>query len=237
MSMMPPNDLTGVPQVCTPGSSSCSGSNLLTCPDGTQQVSTPCALGCSTSGGAHCELMYPRAPVTRTDFDTTRLTAISFAAGGGMSTDSGLIGTVATPIRHANTDPTMYEVHDGIGFHAVAIAGQATKLGIYTFKSLTLAQGQQLSAYGTNGLAIVSAGDATIAGTIDVTCAGNVFLAGAANGGKPYLSGPGGGAGGQPGPNDDGVSIGTNGGGSGADKSHAAGGGGARVRRHRRRRR
>ena len=224
---MPP-DIAGLPIVCTAGATSCNGSTLVTCPDGTAQLMTTCALGCSTTGGAHCEVMYPRAPVTRADFDTTGLTPINITAGGGISTDNGLIGAANTPFRHANTDANTYEVHDGIGFHAVTIPGQATKLGIYTFKSLTLAQGQTLTAYGTNGLALVSAGDATIDGIVDVTCAGNVFLAGlggAANA-KPYLSGPGGGNGGQPGNNNDGVSIGNNGGGSGATNSHQGGGGG-----------
>ena len=70
---MPP-DIAGLPIVCTAGRASCNGSTLVTCPDGTAQVMTTCALGCSTTGGAHCELMYPRAPVTRDDFDTTGLT-------------------------------------------------------------------------------------------------------------------------------------------------------------------
>jgi hypothetical protein len=175
--------------------------------------------------------MYPRAPVTRGDFDTTGLTAISLASGQFISSDNGLIGPLNTPVRHANTDPNTYEVHDGIGFHVVAIAGQTMKLGIYTFKSFTLAQGQTLNGYSTNGngLALVSAGDMTINGTVDVTCAGNVFLSGLGNPNatKVYLAGPGGGAGGQPGAtNHDGVSVRPGGGGTGGDNAGQAGGGG-----------
>jgi len=191
-----PNDIAGVPIVCTAGSSSCNGSTLETCPDGTAQMMTTCSLGCSMMGGAHCEQMYPRAPVSRSDFDTTNLTPVSLAAGGGISTETGLIGAGMNPIRHANMDPNTYEVHDGIGFHVVAIPGQTGKMGIYTFKSLTLAQGQSLNAYGNNALALVSASDMTINGVVDVTCAGNVFLAGGGPNAKPYLAGPGGGAGG-----------------------------------------
>ena len=220
------NDLAGLPIVCTAGASSCSGSTLVTCPDGTAQMMTTCSLGCSMMGGAHCEQMYPRAPVSRSDFDTTNLTPVSLAAGGGISTETGLIGAGPNPIRHANMDANTYEVHDGIGFHVVAIPGQTGKMGIYTFKSLTLAQGQSLNAYGNNALALVSAGDMTISGVVDVTCAGNVFLAGGGPNAKPYLAGPGGGAGGQPGANNSGVSVGNKGGGSGADNTHQAGGGG-----------
>ena len=220
------NDIAGLPIVCTAGSSSCSGSTLVTCPDGTAEMMTTCALGCSMTGGAHCEVLYPRAPVSRTDFDTTNLVPVNILVGGGISTDNGLIGAAATPIRHQNSDPNAYEVHDGIGFHVVAIPGQTGKVGIYTFKSLTLAQGQNLNAYGANALALVSAGDMTIDGVVDVTCAANVFLAGGGPNAKPYLPGPGGGAGGQPGTNNSGVSAGTNGGGVGADNTHQAGGGG-----------
>ncbi|HEY2744758.1 MAG TPA: hypothetical protein VGL86_09050 [Polyangia bacterium] len=222
--LTPPADLA-LPIICSAGSSSCSGNTLVTCPDGTAQNMTACALGCSTTGGPHCEVMVPRLPVTPTDFDTTGLTAIQFATAGGVGigTDNGLIGAANAPLRHANTDPNTYEVHDGIGFHVVAIPGQTTKLGIYTFKSLTVPQGQSLAAYGTNGLAIVAASDSSIIGSVDVTCAANVFLGGA---GKPYLSGPGGGNGGQPGATNDGVSVVAGGGGSGADNTHQAGGGG-----------
>ena len=220
------NDIAGLPIVCTAGASSCNGSTLVSCPDGTAEIMTTCSLGCSTSGGAHCEVLYPRAPVSRGDFDTTGLTNISFSVGGGISTESGLIGAAATPIRHANSDPNTYEVHDGIGFHVVAIPGQTGKLGIYTFKSMTLVPGQNLNAYGANGLALVSASDMTINGVVDVTCAGNVFLAGGGPNAKPYLAGPGGGAGGQPGTNNSGVSVAPGGGGAGADNTHQGGGGG-----------
>ena len=220
------NDLAGLPIVCTAGTSSCAGSTLVTCPDGTAQMMTTCSLGCSMMGGAHCEEMYPRAPVSRSDFDTTNLTPVNVTAGGGISTETGLIGGGPNPIRHQNMDPNAYEVHDGIGFHVVAIPGQTGKMGIYTFKSLTLAQGQSLNAYGNNALALVSAGDMTISGVVDVTCAGNVFLAGGGPNAKPYLAGPGGGAGGQPGATNSGVSVGNKGGGSGADNTHQGGGGG-----------
>ena len=222
------NDIAGLPIVCTAGAASCSGSTLTTCPDGTAEVMTTCPLGCSSSGGAHCNALYPRAPITRADFNTASLTPVTFSVGGGISTDSGLIGSSATPLRHQNSDPNSYEVHDGIGFHAVAIPGRTTKVGIYTFKSMTLDQMQALNAYGTNALALVSAGDMTIDGTIDVTCAGNVFVSGLGGPGtaKVYLSGPGGGAGGQPGASNSGVGAQTGGGGTGADNAHQAGGGG-----------
>jgi len=223
------NDIAGLPIVCTAGSASCNGGTLVSCPDGTAEMMTTCSLGCSTTNGAHCEQMYPRAPVARSDFDTTGLTDITINMGGGISTDNGQINAGNNIFRHPNTDANAYEVHDGIGFHVVSIPGQTTRLGIFTFKSLTIPQGQSFNTYGSNGLALVSAGNITLAGTVDVTCAANVFVAalgGAANA-KPYLGGPGGGNGGIPGgTSKDGVSIVSGGGGAGADITHQAGGGG-----------
>src|SRR4051794_34968603 len=65
------NDIAGLPIVCTAGASSCAGSTLVTCPDGTAQIMTTCPLGCSVTGGAHCNVIHPHAPVTPGDFDAT----------------------------------------------------------------------------------------------------------------------------------------------------------------------
>jgi len=220
-----PNDLAP-PIVCTAGSSSCSGNTLLTCPDGTVQNMTACPLGCSMSGGAHCEALYPRAPITRDDFNTTGLTAVTLTANSVyIGADNGLIGPANAPIRHANTVATTYEVHDGVGFHLVAIAGSSVKLGIYTFSSLTVNANVTINAYGANGIALVSAGDLTMNGQFDATCAGNVNLAALIGTPAPNAQGPGGGAGGKPGTASGG--FGTGGvGGANADNTHAAGGGG-----------
>ena len=53
---------------------------------------------------------------------------LSFGAAVYIGADTGLIGPGNAPIRHQNTDPNAYEVHDGIGFHLVAIAGTTIKL-------------------------------------------------------------------------------------------------------------
>jgi hypothetical protein len=220
------NDIAGVPIICTAGSASCNGSTLVTCPDGTAQMMTTCPLGCGTTGGAHCNLMYPRAPVTRGDFDTTGLMATTLSASSVyIGADTGLIGPGNAPIRHANTTATTYEVHDGVGFHLVAIPGSTLKLGIYTFSSLTVDANVVMNAYGTNGIALVSAGNMTIDGQLDATCAGNVNLAALFGAPKPWLAGPGGGAGGQPGTASVGFGAGAVGGVNG-DIAHGAGGGG-----------
>jgi hypothetical protein len=220
------NDIAGLPIVCTAGSASCNGSTLTSCPDGTAEMMTTCALGCGTNGGAHCNQMYPRAPVTRADFDTTGLTPVTLSASSVyIGADTGLIGPSNAPIRHANTTATTYEVHDGVGFHLVAIPGTTIKLGIYTFKSLTVDANVVMNAYGTNGIALVSAGDLTMNGQFDATCAGNVNLATLFGMNRPWLQGPGGGTGGQPGV----ASVGFGAGGVGgvnADNAHTAGGGG-----------
>ena len=220
------SDLAGLPIVCTAGSASCSGSTLTTCPDGTAENMTTCALGCGTSGGAHCNQMYPRAPITRGDFDTTGLTPVTLSANSVyIGADTGLIGPGNAPIRHANTNAATYEVHDGVGFHLVAIAGTSVKLGIYTFKSLTVDANVVMNAYGNNGIALVSAGDLTMNGQLDATCAGNFNLAMLFGVNHPWVQGPGGGNGGQPGV----ASVGFGSGGVGgvnADNAHAAGGGG-----------
>lgn len=220
-----PNDLA-LPIVCTAGASSCNGSTLLTCPNGTVQNMTTCALGCSTSGGAHCEALYPRAPITRDDFNTTGLSAVTLSASSVyISADNGLIGPAGTPIRHANSVATNYEVHDGVGFHLVAIPGSSVKLGIYTFSSLTVNANVVMNAYGANGIALVSAGALTMNGQFDATCAGNVNLAALVGSPAPNAQGPGGGAGGKPGTAS--VGFGAGGvGGANADNTHAGGGGG-----------
>ena len=223
--LTPPPDLAP-PNVCTAGSSSCSGNTLLTCPDGSVQNMTTCQLGCSMAGGAHCEQMYPRAPITRNDFDTTGLTATTLSANSVyIGADTGLIGPGNAPIRHANNVATTYEVHDGIGFHLVSIAGSSVKLGIYTFSSLTVNANVVMNAYGANGIALVSAGDMTMNGQFDATCAGNVNLAALFGAPNPSLHGPGGGDGGKPGTPS--VGFGTGGvGGVNGDNTHAVGGGG-----------
>jgi len=110
------NDLAGVPIVCTAGASSCSGSTLVTCPDGTAEVMTACPLGCSTSGGAHCNVIHPRAPVTTGDFDATGLVPVTLSSAIYIGTDNGQIGPNGTPLRQPNNDVNTYEVHQGIGF-------------------------------------------------------------------------------------------------------------------------
>jgi hypothetical protein len=219
------NDLVALPIICTVGSSSCNGSTLVTCPDGTTEVMTACPLGCSTTGGPHCNVIHPRAPVTTGDFDATGLVPVTLSASIYMSADNGQIGPTNMPLRQANNDANSYEVHQGIGFHQVAIPGATGKMGIYTFKTLKVNASVVVNTYGANAIAIVSAGDVTIDGELDVTCIGNynvTVLLGAAH---PWVAAPGGGAGGQPGVAS--VGFGTGGvGGVNADNAHAAGGGG-----------
>jgi len=218
-------DLAGVPIVCTAGASSCSGSTLVTCPDGTAEVMTACPLGCSTSGGAHCNVIHPRAPVTTGDFDATGLVPVTLSSAIYIGTDNGQIGPNGTPLRQPNNDVNTYEVHQGIGFRVAAIPGSTVKMGIYTFKSLTVSAGVVVNVYGSNAVALVASGDVAIDGEIDVTCAGNYNLSVLGGTPHPYVAGPGGGAGGQP--NVPSVGFGTGGvGGVNADNAHIAGGGG-----------
>ena len=187
---------------------------------------TTCALGCSMMGGAHCEQLYPRTPITRDDFNTTGLTPVTLSTSSVyIGADNGLIGPAGSPIRHANSVATNYEVHDGVGFHVVNIPGSGVKLGIYTFSSLTVNANVVVNAYGVNGIALVSAGDLTMNGQFDATCAGNVNLAVLAGTPTPNAQGPGGGAGGKPGTDSGGFGAGGVGG-VNADNTHAGGGGG-----------
>jgi hypothetical protein len=120
-----------------------------------------------------------------------------------------------------------------LAFTSLRRAGRRSSSGVYTFKTLTVDANVVINAYGVNGIALVSAGDLTMNGQFDATCAGNVNLAKLFGQNLPYLSGPGGAAGGQPGTtNQDGVGAAPGGGGAGADNTHQGGGcgGAGRVR-------
>ena len=223
-----------------PGATSCNGSTLVTCPDGTAQVIDDLrarlqhqrrrALRAhvpARAGHAH-RLRHHRADA-RSDL----------TAGGGISTDNGLIGAIATPIRHANTDRHHLRGarrhrlprrrHPRAGDQARHLHLQVAHAGARGSRSTPTAPTASRSSRRATRPST---------GIVDVTCAGNVFLAGCgATDAKPYLSGPGGGDGGQPGPNDDGVAIGNNGGGSGADNVAPAAAAAAALRRRRWRRR
>jgi hypothetical protein len=95
-------------------------------------------------------------------------------------------GEITNGVRAANADPNAREVLSGIAFHQVDIPGAGgKKLGIFSFAKLTIGDGRLVVGVGTNALALASADEISILGTLDMrgTCVSNA-------------AGPGGGTGG-----------------------------------------
>ncbi|MCE9579923.1 MAG: hypothetical protein K8W52_42795 [Deltaproteobacteria bacterium] len=199
--------------------SSCVGAVLKGC-GGSPDIT--CDLGCSTMGGAHCEVVVPSNGVG--------LDALTGVTGGittttpadpqsrheyTIDTDTGLIqdwGTSGFPsgspstVRAAGTG-----VRNGMNFQTSA------SLATLAVDHLTIARDSVLYGFGTRPLAILSSGDVAIEGAID-------FSAGCYDAdGTTFLTSCGGAGGGAGSTNKNAGGCGA--GGDGVD-SHATGGGG-----------
>ena len=167
---------------CTPMSTYCEDSTTLrTCrTDGTAYDAAVCQLGCSMATPAHCEGVYPTAPVTNGDLTTAGLTAITFATTT-LHGDSGAIDGV----RAANGDPAQLEVNNGIGYH------KAGGLGIFVFAAATIPAGVTVHLAGPNPIALVSEQDLAIAGILDAQgpCTAGIAVAGGSPGAMPVSGG------------------------------------------------
>ncbi len=198
---------------CTP---SCVDVNTLSaCP--TQQVA--CALGCSTSGGAHCQVLQPQSPVTAADLSTAGVSALTISTNAFINTDTGVIDipTVST-IRAANADPSTFQIISGIGYQLFA----GVNVGVFTVGNFTINDTITLTARGNAAFALASSGTIVITGVLDArgyTSAG--MLCGDVTGG------PGGGVGSATG-NAPGTGGGQGGDSdlTGADQTVSGGGGG-----------
>lgn len=151
--------------ICTPGQKSCSGGMLSTCNfDGTTIDTTTCTLGCNAAN-SDCAALQPTAPAVASDFVYGGLSELVIAATQTLlvfDTDTGEIrdGSDAV-VRMPNAAPATRFVEDGIGFHRVS------GVGIWTFSKLTVPSTTTIVFKNPNAASILSAGDLTIAGTID----------------------------------------------------------------------
>ncbi len=160
---------TDGPPADTACAASCVGNVLKGC-EGAPDMT--CALGCSTSGGAHCGAIVPSNGVTLEDltgvtggFTTTVPADTSTRHEYTINTDTGLIqdwgvagfpnGTPTT-VRAAGTG-----VKNGMTFRTTAA------LAVLGVDHVTLARETVVYGFGSRPLAIISEGDVAIEGALD----------------------------------------------------------------------
>lgn len=206
---------------CMPGVTpdGCSDpSTLQHCGANGQFTATNCPLGCATSSPAHCMVMYPTPPVANADLSTQFVMPTTFSGTVTVHTDTGQI---ETNIRAPNNNTANNEIHAGIAYR------KQGNLGIFTFQTLTIADGATVHLVGANPVAFVSQGDMKILGVVDAQgpC-GGVAVAGGFLGGSPNNpgQGPGGGAAGVSGNGGAGAGHGDVGGNAGSGTNIAMGG-------------
>jgi hypothetical protein len=151
------------PVSCTANSVTCKDAMTLeTCNAAGNAVTTKsCVAGCSMSGSAHCETIYPSPPAASADLTAANTMAITFPPGETrINTDTGEMAGAYT--RAANGVSANTEVVAGIAFHQNNMG-----TGIFSFASVTVAKGATVKIFGVNAVALVSAGDFVVSGIID----------------------------------------------------------------------
>ena len=166
----------------------------------------PCASCPGRCGGSpqRCLNLMPSGVVTRGDTSNPTLAAVTLTGDTNFNTDDGSI--TGGLVRAAGPG-----VVGGISFRDAAQPGPAPHVGVFGFASLNIMPGVTVTFLGKNAVAFATAGDATVAGTINLT---GTCIGGAA--------GPGGFKG-APG---DGMGPGKGGKGAGAGDPASGGGGG-----------
>jgi hypothetical protein len=196
--------------ICTPSQKTCASGKLSTCNlDGTAIDTVTCVLGCNAAS-TDCASLQPTAPAVASDFIYGGLSDLTIAASQTLlvfDTDTGEIkdNTGAT-IRMPNPGAGTRYVENGIGFHRV------NSVGIWTFSNLSLPTTATVVFKNPSAASILSPGNISIAGTIDLRgygdptqaptstlCAGPVAGPGGTAGGMGTTAATGAGAGGQPG--------------------------------------
>ena len=215
----------GSGMVCLPNATACAQGALETCRgDGSGVVTTTCPLGCGSSGGvAHCQQLYPSAPVNAggaNDLDATGVDApVTLGATTVVfDTATGAIDDVtgATSLRAANPVANTHAVD-----HHIAFRRSDNGVAIWTFAGLTISPTTTVIFQGAASVALVSLADMSIGGVVDARGYGP---APARTLCLDNVAGPGGFAGGQASALVDGSGSG---GGKGAAAANVAGGGGA----------
>jgi hypothetical protein len=138
---------------CTPAATSCSGSTLLTCSnDGTSVTSTPCASGC-VLGPARCQKVVPsnglgvdyyQAPL---DWTATAGTTINTGSDATPPTITPSVGALITVVTQSGNPD----------------------IAVFKFHSITIPAGVTVRVTGGRALALLSATDVSIQGTLDVS--------------------------------------------------------------------
>jgi hypothetical protein len=174
----PPPDAPPEPPDAPPCVVECiDDANLRTCPGG---ASLACALGCISGPSPHCGVQIVSNGVPPDLTSGTAGLTVSSGATYIVNTDSGAIVTGGgMPVRAAGTG-----VVSGIGFFQVG------NLSVLTASSVTVEGGGALRPAGTRALVLLSAGDVTIRGIVNVSatsCTGFDQVR--------FCGGPGGGAG------------------------------------------
>ncbi len=179
---------------CTPSTTTCTSGQYVECsPTGVPAVTLACPLGCDATQ-PKCRDVNPSNGVaqyldqTRTD---SAVVAVTLGDGSTISTDTGVVFDGATSVAVPNIDIGEYHV--------------------FMVKSLSITGATVVS--GADGIIIVSDGDVSISGLLDVSATGTT-------------SGPGGGAGTCLGGTAVGTSGGPAGGGGGGGNGDAGGTGG-----------
>jgi hypothetical protein len=194
---------------CEPRETRCSEDRktLLTCRmDGSGHDEQPCGLGCNTTATpARCLRLQPSGSLEPDDY-ALATAMVTFSGGVVLNTESGEItGGFTRPIGEGDKM--------GVTFRSVAQPGSTVRVGAFGFAKLDIPAGASISFTGRNPVALLSAGDITLAGTID------------ARGDCVNTVGPGAQAGGRFDVNN-GDGLGVRGGKSGATGVNAASGGG-----------
>jgi hypothetical protein len=172
------------PVDCEPNAVICAGSELVTCsPEGEEVSREQCALGCHESG-ERCNELDPSNGLAAQLDDAIGGPAVVLEAGATINTDDGTITGTA------------------IAVSTEVVASDPVEILVVKVGSLSA---QDIKVTGSRALAIVSAGDITLNGVVDLSAsytvggAGSVITGGgcnAANGadsGSSSLNGGGGG--------------------------------------------
>jgi len=168
------NDAQLVPDGPDP-SCACTDQDTLTCASGT----TACSLGCTgEAGAAHCNSFLPSNGASDQHFVGVTA-ALELAPGEQVRIDTtnGEIKSGSSVVR-----PAGFGVVAGIGFYPLDDA-----IAVFAVTSVEIGAGALLRGRGTRGLVLLSAGDVTVSGVLDVS-------AGCENGDQ-HCPGPGGTAG------------------------------------------
>lgn len=153
---------------CTPGDAPvCDSGTLLECNADGELLQFACALGCTSTGEAHCSFAVPRAPVT-SDAIGLGVGSIDTESSGSLvfDTDSGQVSQAngGAIIRSAGAG---LDASSGIHFEIVSQAN-GPEIGVFTVASLLVQAEDSLRGQGASAFAIVSAGDVVVNGIIDV---------------------------------------------------------------------